>query len=69
MKRIDNKQAAVTRRGGNPVKAPIGQSVLQNAAHASDSVQRATHERKIIGLYDNAGDDCARIITKWLKDS
>jgi hypothetical protein len=40
---------------------------MQNAAHASDSVQRAIHERKIIGLYDNAGDDCAKIITNWLK--
>ncbi|HEX7534418.1 MAG TPA: nucleoside-diphosphate kinase [Syntrophales bacterium] len=51
------------------IRSDFGQSVLQNAAHASDSVQRATHERKIIGLFDNAGDDCARIITKWLKDS
>ncbi|MGZ6237983.1 MAG: nucleoside-diphosphate kinase [Syntrophales bacterium] len=51
------------------IRSDFGQSVLQNAAHASDSVQRATHERKIIGLYDNAGDDCARIITAWLKGS
>ncbi|MGZ3593487.1 MAG: nucleoside-diphosphate kinase [Syntrophales bacterium] len=51
------------------IRSDFGQSVLQNAAHASDSVQRAIHERKIIGLYDNAGDDCARIITAWLKGS
>jgi len=40
---------------------------MQNAAHASDSVQRAIHERKIIGFYENAGDDCVQIITDWLK--
>jgi nucleoside diphosphate kinase len=50
------------------IRSDFGQSVLQNAAHASDSVQRAIHERKIIGLYDNAGDDCAKIITNWLKE-
>jgi nucleoside diphosphate kinase len=50
------------------IRSDFGQSILQNAAHASDSVQRAIHERKIIGLYDNAGDDCAKIITKWLKE-
>jgi nucleoside diphosphate kinase len=49
------------------IRSDFGQSVLQNAAHASDSVQRAIHERKIIGLYDNAGDDCAKIITNWLR--
>ncbi|MGO9214301.1 MAG: nucleoside-diphosphate kinase [Syntrophales bacterium] len=51
------------------IRSDFGQSVLQNAAHASDSVQRAIYERKIVGLYDNAGDDCARIITNWLKDN
>jgi nucleoside diphosphate kinase len=50
------------------IRSDFGQSVMQNAAHASDSVQRAIHERKIIGLYDNAGDDCAKIITKRLKE-
>ncbi len=49
------------------IRSDFGQSILQNAAHASDSVQRAIHERKIIGLYDNAGDDCVQIITNWLK--
>jgi nucleoside diphosphate kinase len=50
------------------IRSDFGQSVLQNVAHASDSVQRAIYERKIIGLYDNAGDDCAKIITHWLKE-
>jgi nucleoside diphosphate kinase len=49
------------------IRSDFGQSVMQNAAHASDSVQRAVHERKIIGLYDNAGDDCAKIIANWLR--
>ena len=49
------------------IRSDFGQNILQNAAHASDSVQRAIHERRIIGLYDNAGDDCVKIITNWLK--
>ena len=49
------------------IRSDFGQNILQNAAHASDSVQRAIYERKIIGLYDNAGDDCVRIIKDWLK--
>ncbi|HVO66014.1 MAG TPA: nucleoside-diphosphate kinase [Syntrophales bacterium] len=51
------------------IRSDFGQNILQNAAHASDSVQRALHERKIIGLYDNAGDDCAHTIMDWLKKS
>lgn len=49
------------------IRSDFGQNILQNAAHASDSVQRAIHERKIIGLYDNAGNGCAQIIMDWLK--
>jgi len=51
------------------IRSDFGQNIMQNAAHASDSVQRANHERKIIGLYDNAGDDCTQIITNWLKNN
>jgi nucleoside diphosphate kinase len=51
------------------IRSDFGQNILQNAAHASDSVQRAIHERKIIGLYDNAGDDCVQTIMGWLKGS
>lgn len=49
------------------IRSDFGQNIMQNAAHASDSVQRANHERKIIGLYDNAGADCVQIITDWLR--
>jgi len=49
------------------IRSDFGQSILQNAAHASDSVQRAIHERKIVGLYENAGDDCKNIIESWLQ--
>jgi nucleoside diphosphate kinase len=51
------------------IRSDFGQNILQNAAHASDSVQRAIYERKIIGLYDNAGDDCVQIITDWLREN
>jgi nucleoside diphosphate kinase len=49
------------------IRSDFGQNILQNAAHASDSVQRAIYERKIIGLYENAGDECAQIIMSYLK--
>jgi len=49
------------------IRSDFGQNILQNAAHASDSVQRAIYERKIIGLYENAGDDCVQIIMDRLK--
>ena len=50
------------------IRSDFGQNIVQNAAHASDSIENAVRERKIIGLYDDAGDDCKRIIEDWLKD-
>lgn len=50
------------------IRSDFGQNIVQNAAHASDSIENAIRERKIIGLYDNAGDDCKRIIEDWLKN-
>jgi nucleoside diphosphate kinase len=49
------------------VRSDFGQNIMQNAAHASDSIENAVRERKIVGLYENAGDDCAEIIKSWLK--
>jgi len=49
------------------IRSDFGQNILQNAAHGSDSAENAVRERKIIGLYEDAGDDCARIIADWLK--
>jgi len=51
------------------IRSDFGQNILQNAAHASDSVQRAIYERKIVGLFDNAGDECKEKIIKWLNGS
>jgi len=56
-----------TKAAEGTIRSAFGQNILQNAAHASDSVQRAIYERKIIGLYDDAGDDCKTIIENWLK--
>jgi len=49
------------------VRSDFGQNIMQNAAHASDSIENAVRERKIVGLYENAGDDCAILIKRWLK--
>jgi nucleoside diphosphate kinase len=51
------------------IRSDFGQNIMQNAAHASDSVENAVRERKIIGFYDDAGNDCKRIIENWLKDN
>jgi len=50
------------------IRSDFGQNILQNAAHASDSIPSAIRERKIIGLYENTGDDCKEIILNCLKD-
>jgi nucleoside diphosphate kinase len=49
------------------IRSDFGQNILQNAAHASDSIPSAIRDRKIIGFYDDAGDDCKSIIMNWLK--
>ncbi len=51
------------------IRSDFGQNIMQNAAHASDSVENAVRERKIICFYDDAGNDCKRIIENWLKDN
>jgi nucleoside diphosphate kinase len=51
------------------IRSDFGQNILQNAAHASDSVQRAIYERKIVGFFDNAGDECKEKIINWLNGS
>jgi len=51
------------------IRSDFGQNILQNAAHASDSLENAIRERKIIDLYDTAGDECNTIIFNWLKGS
>lgn len=49
------------------IRSDFGQNIMQNAAHASDSIENALRERKIVGLYENAGDDCSVLIKSWLK--
>jgi nucleoside diphosphate kinase len=49
------------------IRSDFGQNIMQNAAHASDSIENAVRERKIVGLYENAGDDCPMLIKSWLK--
>jgi nucleoside diphosphate kinase len=51
------------------IRSDFGQNILQNAAHASDSIPSAIRERKIICFYDDAGDDCKKTIMNWLKES
>lgn len=49
------------------VRSIYGRGLMENAAHASDSVESAERERKIIGLWNNEGPcDIKEMIEKYL---
>jgi len=48
------------------VRAEFASSLMINSAHASDSSENATRERKIIGLYDDDGCDCRKLLKEYL---
>ena len=43
------------------VRSDFGRDLMRNGAHASDSVENALRERKIIGLYETEKDTCDMI--------
>ncbi|HHT9127391.1 MAG TPA: nucleoside-diphosphate kinase [Candidatus Wujingus californicus] len=50
------------------VRRIYGEDIMKNAAHASDSVENAERERKIIGLWDNKGIcELKELIEDYLK--
>ena len=50
------------------VRRIYGEDIMKNAAHASDAVENAERERKIIGLWDNKGPcELKDIIEDYLK--
>lgn len=50
------------------VRRIYGEDIMKNAAHASDSIENAERERKIIGLWDNKGIcELKELIEDYLK--
>lgn len=57
IRKIRNILGPTDSKKGEPgkVRRIYGEDIMKNAAHASDSVENAERERKIIGLRDNKG--------------
>jgi nucleoside diphosphate kinase len=48
------------------VRSGFGQDLMKNAAHASDSVESAVRERRIVGFLDKEDPDVVRLIEEYL---
>lgn len=57
IRKIRNILGPTDSKKGEPgkVRRIYGEDIMKNAAHASDAVENAERERKIIGLWDNQG--------------
>ena len=51
------------------VRSDFGRDLMRNGAHASDSVENAIRERKIVGLYETEKSSCdiGDIITEYIR--
>jgi len=60
----DPHEAAAT-----TIRSSFGEDLMKNAAHASDSVENAVRERRIVGLLDTDEPEIAPIIEQYLQSS
>lgn len=51
------------------VRSSFGQDLMKNAAHASDSLESATRERRVVGLLDNDEPEIVRIVEEYLRSA
>ncbi|HUW57401.1 MAG TPA: nucleoside-diphosphate kinase [Planctomycetota bacterium] len=58
-----DKAAAATVRSG------FGQDLMKNAAHASDSIENAERERRIVGLLDNDEPEIVGVVERYLQSA
>lgn len=68
--KIRNILGPTDSKKGEPgkVRRIYGEDIMKNAAHASDAVENAEHERKIIGLWDNtSADELKEMIQSYLR--
>ncbi len=70
IRKIRNILGPTDSKKGEPgkVRRIYGEDIMKNAAHASDAVENAERERKIIGLWDNKGPcELKELIEGYLK--
>ncbi|MEK7291153.1 MAG: nucleoside-diphosphate kinase, partial [Planctomycetota bacterium] len=70
IRKIRNILGPTDSKKGEPgkVRRIYGEDIMKNAAHASDAVENAERERKIIGLWDNKGScELKELIESYLK--
>lgn len=70
--KIRNILGPTNSKQGEPgkIRRIYGEDIMKNAAHASDAVENAERERKIIGLFDNKGRcDLKELIENYLQKS
>ncbi|OHC00414.1 MAG: hypothetical protein A2Z58_07860, partial [Planctomycetes bacterium RIFCSPHIGHO2_12_42_15] len=70
IRKIRNILGPTDSKKGEPgkVRRIYGEDIMKNAAHASDAVENAERERKIIGLWDNKGPcELKDLIEDYLK--
>lgn len=68
--KIRNILGPTDSKKGEPgkVRRIYGEDIMKNAAHASDAVENAERERKIIGLWDNKGSsELKEMIENYLR--
>lgn len=71
IKKIRNILGPTDSKKGEPgkVRRIYGEDIMKNAAHASDAVENAARERKIIGLSDNNGPcELKELIENYLRN-
>lgn len=51
------------------VRSSFGQDLMKNAAHASDSIESAVRERRIVGLLDNDAPEFMPIVKEYLQST
>ncbi|HUU43211.1 MAG TPA: nucleoside-diphosphate kinase [Planctomycetota bacterium] len=56
-----------SKAAGATVRSSFGQDLMKNAAHASDSVENARRERRIVGLLDKDDSEAVRVVDEYLR--
>ena len=51
------------------VRSSFGQDLMKNAAHASDSIESAIRERRIVGLLDKDDPEIIRVVEQYLQST
>ncbi|KPJ53389.1 MAG: hypothetical protein AMS16_05350 [Planctomycetes bacterium DG_58] len=55
--------------GPTTVRSSFGQDLMKNAAHASDSLESAVRERRVVGLLDEDEPEIVRVVEQYLRSA